>query len=47
MKEKWSHNKHFLLRKTDFGVLANNPAVHNGGVSKGGSLAVAVGVSDM
>ena len=29
-----------------FGVSENQPSVHSGGVSRGGSLAVAVGVSD-
>ena len=29
-----------------FGVFANQPTVHCGGVSRGGSVTVAVGVSD-
>ena len=34
-------------KNVDFWVFANLPAVHSGGVSREGSVAVAVGVSDM
>ena len=34
-------------QKVDLCVLANHPAVHSGGVSRGGSVAVAVVIGDM
>ena len=45
LAQKWS--KIATQKKLDFCVFANHLAVHSGGVSRGGSVAVAVGVSDM
>ena len=36
-----------LLKKVDLWVFANHPALHSEGVSRGKSMAVAVGIIDM
>ena len=36
-----------LVKKVDYWVFANNPAVYSGGVSRERVKAVAVGISDM
>ena len=43
--QKW--NKMALREKCVFLVFVNHPVVHSGGVSRGESVALAVGVSDM
>ena len=45
MKGTWS--KIARGKKEDCWVFANHPAVHSGELAVGGSVAVAVGVSDM
>ena len=45
LAQKWY--KVALPKRVDFWVFAKHPAVHRGKLPGGGSVAVAVGVSDM